>query len=43
MVNLGDGVNPGTVSEYSIGTGGMLTPIGTINAGVNAYMIATAY
>lgn len=43
VVNLGDGVSPGTVSEYSIGTGGMLTPIGTINAGVNAYMIATAY
>lgn len=43
VVNLGNGTLPGTVSEYAIGTGGVLTPIGTATAGLNAFMIATAY
>lgn len=43
VTNIGDGTQPGTVSEYSIGTDGALTLIGTINAGLNAYMIATTY
>jgi hypothetical protein len=34
---------PGTVSEYAIGTDGTLTLIGTEAAGLNAFMIATAY
>jgi 6-phosphogluconolactonase (cycloisomerase 2 family) len=43
VVNLGNGTLPGTVSEYAIGTGGGLTLIGTVSAGPNAFMIATAY
>jgi 6-phosphogluconolactonase (cycloisomerase 2 family) len=43
VTNIGDGTQPGTVSEYSIGTDGALTLIGTINAGLSAYMIATTY
>jgi 6-phosphogluconolactonase (cycloisomerase 2 family) len=43
VTNIGDGAQPGTVSEYSIGTDGALTLIGTLNAGLNAYMIATTY
>jgi 6-phosphogluconolactonase len=43
VVNLGDGTTPGTVSEYSIGSGGALTLIGTISAGRSAFMIATTY
>jgi 6-phosphogluconolactonase (cycloisomerase 2 family) len=43
VVNLGNGTLPGTVSEYAIGTGGALTLIGTVNAGLQAFMIATAY
>jgi 6-phosphogluconolactonase (cycloisomerase 2 family) len=43
VTNIGDGTSPGTVSEYSIGTGGALTLIGTANAGPSAFMIATAY
>lgn len=43
VVNLGDGILPGTVSEYAIGTGGALTLIGTAAAGLKAFMIATAY
>ena len=41
--NIGNGTQPGTVSEYAIGTDGALTLIGTANAGLNAFMIATAY
>ncbi len=43
VVNLGNGTLPGTVSEYAIGTDGSLTLIGTATAGLNAFMIATAY
>jgi DNA-binding beta-propeller fold protein YncE len=43
VTNIGDGTQPGTVSEYAIGADGTLTLIGTINAGISAYMIATAY
>lgn len=43
VVNLGNGTLPGTVSEYAIGAGGVLTLIGTANAGLSAFMIATAY
>jgi 6-phosphogluconolactonase (cycloisomerase 2 family) len=41
--NLGNGTLPGTVSEYAIGTDGTLTLIGTVTAGLKAFMIATAY
>ena len=41
--NIGDGAVAGTVSEYAIGADGALTLIGTINAGLNAFMIATTY
>jgi 6-phosphogluconolactonase (cycloisomerase 2 family) len=34
--NYGDGVAPGTVSEFSIGAGGVLNLIGTATAGVEA-------
>ena len=43
VTHLGNGTQPGTVSEYAIGTGGDLTLIGTATAGVKAFMIATAY
>ena len=43
VVNLGDGTLPGSVSEYAIGTGGTLTLIGSVAAGLNAFMIATVY
>jgi len=43
VVNIGNGTLPGTVSEYAIGTDGALTLIGTATAGLNAFMIATAY
>ncbi len=43
VTNIGDGTQPGTVSEYAIGTDGALTLIGTTNAGLSAFMIATAY
>ncbi len=43
VVNLGNGTLPGTVSEYAIGTDGALMLIGTVNAGLNAFMIATTY
>ena len=41
VVNLGNGTTPGTVSEYSIGSDGSLTLIGTVTAGRSAFMIAT--
>jgi 6-phosphogluconolactonase (cycloisomerase 2 family) len=43
VTNIGNGTQPGTVSEYAIGTDGALTLIGTANAGLNALMITTAY
>lgn len=43
VTNIGDGMQPGTVSEYAIGSDGGLTLIGTVTAGLNAYMIATVY
>jgi 6-phosphogluconolactonase (cycloisomerase 2 family) len=43
VTNIGNGTQPGTVSEYAIGTDGALTLIGTVNAGLSAFMIATAY
>jgi hypothetical protein len=43
VANLGDGTTPGTVSEYAIGTGGALTLIGTIAAGLSTFGIATTY
>jgi YVTN family beta-propeller protein len=43
VVNLGNGTLPGTVSEYAIAPDGGLTLIGTASAGLNAFMIATAY
>jgi 6-phosphogluconolactonase (cycloisomerase 2 family) len=43
VTNVGNGTLPGTVSEYSIGTGGALTLIGTIAAGKSTFMIATTY
>lgn len=43
VVNIGNGTPPGIVSKYAIGTGGALTLIGTATAGVNVFMIATAY
>jgi 6-phosphogluconolactonase (cycloisomerase 2 family) len=41
VVNLGNGTTPGTVSEYSIGSDGALTLIGSVSAGPSAFMIAT--
>ena len=41
VVNRGNGTAPGTVSEYSIGSDGSLTLIGTVSAGLSAFMIAT--
>ena len=43
VVNEGDGTNSGTVSEYSIGTDGQLSPLGSVTAGVHAYEIATTF
>jgi 6-phosphogluconolactonase len=43
VTNIGNGTQPGTVSEFAIGTDGALTLIGTVNAGLSALMIATAY
>jgi 6-phosphogluconolactonase (cycloisomerase 2 family) len=43
VVNIGNGTQPGTVSEYAIGTGGDLTLVGTAVAGLSSFMIATAY
>ena len=43
VTNIGNGTQPGTVSEYAIGADGALTLIGTANAGLKAFMIATAY
>jgi DNA-binding beta-propeller fold protein YncE len=43
VTNIGNGMQPGNVSEYAIGTDGTLTLIGTANAGLNAFMIAIAY
>ena len=43
VTNIGNGTQPGTVSEYAIGTDGALTLIGTENAGLNAFMITIAY
>lgn len=43
VTNIGDGTQPGTVSEYSIGPDGALTLIGSTTAGLSAYMIATVY
>jgi 6-phosphogluconolactonase (cycloisomerase 2 family) len=43
VTNIGNGTQPGTVSEYAIGTDGSLTMIGSVNAGLNAFMIATTY
>jgi 6-phosphogluconolactonase (cycloisomerase 2 family) len=43
VTNIGNGTQPGTVSEYAIGTDGSLSLIGTVNAELNAFMIATTY
>jgi 6-phosphogluconolactonase (cycloisomerase 2 family) len=43
VVNLGNGTQPGSVSEYAIGTDGALALIGTVAAGPKAFMIATSY
>jgi hypothetical protein len=43
VTNIGNGTQPGAVSEYEIGTDGALTLIGTTNAELNALMIATVY
>lgn len=43
VTNIGNGTQPGTVSEYAIGTDGALTLIGTVNTGLSAFMIAVAY
>ena len=43
VTNIGNGAQPGTVSEYAIGADGALTLIGTVNAGLNAFMITVAY
>jgi 6-phosphogluconolactonase (cycloisomerase 2 family) len=42
VVNIGSGTSPGTVSIYSIGAGGGLTLIGTVNVGLSPHAIATA-
>lgn len=43
VTNIGNGTQPGTVSEYAIGTDGALTLIGTESAGLNAFMITITY
>jgi 6-phosphogluconolactonase len=43
VTNIGNGTQPGTISEYAIGSDGALTPLGSVTAGLSTFMIATTY
>ncbi|MGA7749574.1 MAG: beta-propeller fold lactonase family protein [Gallionella sp.] len=42
VANYSSGASTGTVSEYSIGTGGALTPIGSVTAGSNPISVTVS-